>query len=40
MEMKPLHADTALIPAQRALCIKKEGWLHPTGADGWTEGIA
>lgn len=40
MEMKPLHEDTALIPAQGALSIKKEWWLHSTGEDSWTEGIA
>lgn len=40
MEIKRFHADTALIPAQGALSIKKEGWLHPIGEDSWTEGIA
>lgn len=30
MEIKPLHLGTTLIPAQGALSIKKEGWLHPT----------
>lgn len=40
MEIKPLHADTALIPAQDALSIKKEGWLSPTGVDSWAEGVS
>ena len=39
-EIKPLRVDRALIPAHGALSIKKEGWLHPTGADSWTEGIS
>ena len=40
MEIKPLHADTALIPAQGALSIEKEGWLPPTGVASWAEGIS
>lgn len=40
MEIKPLHADTALIPAQGALGMKKEGRLRPSRADGWAVAIA
>lgn len=40
MEMKPFHEDTALIPAQGALSIKKEGWLHPTGEDSLDRGYS
>lgn len=40
MAIKPLHADTALIPAQGARGMKKEGWPRPTSANSWTVAIA